>query len=185
MKSISAILVAFSLCISFAQAQENIPGDSVYQLDGTWQSQDEKIIELRDLAGKTRVAAMIYTNCQHVCPVIVSSMKSIQKSLPEDIYRNTEFILVTFTPDMDTPRVMREYFEKHQLDPDSWTFLRGSPDQVRDLAMVLGIRYQILDNNEVNHANLISVLDDRGRLQFQGSGALSEAHAISSELTSN
>jgi protein SCO1/2 len=185
MKSISVSLVAFSLSISFALAQENIPGDSVYQLGGTWQTQDEKTIELRNLAGKTQVVAMIYTNCQHVCPVIVSSMKSIQKSLPEDISRDTEFILVTFTPNMDTPRVMREYFEMHQLDPDNWTFLRGSPDQVRDLAMVLGIRYRILDNNEVNHANLISVLDDRGRLEFQGSGALSEAHAISSELINN
>lgn len=166
--------------ISNANAQDTLPGDSVYQVGGEWQNQEGEAFDLTDLIGKTQVLSMIYTNCEHVCPVIVSSMKTVQKAMPDA--DNVNYVLITFTPDVDTPEVMKAYSKQHDLSLDSWTLLRGDPGKIREMSMALGIRYEILANNEVNHSNLISVLDEQGRLDFQGSGAISQAGKVSDHI---
>ena len=90
--------------------------------------------------------------------------------------------VVVITPDTDTSEVMKEYSTKNDLGPETWTLLRGDKNQVRNLAMVLGVKYQLLENNEVNHSNLVSVIDEKGRLSFQGSGALSESSKITEQI---
>jgi protein SCO1/2 len=183
MRVFGVFVLLFSISTSFAQ--DELPGDSIYQVGGEWQNQDARNVELNELVGKRQVFTMIYTHCEHVCPVIVASMKSIEQSLPANVLEETGFVLVTLTPDTDTPQVMKDFASKNNLDPDKWTLLRGSDDQVRQMAMVLGVKYQLLENNEVNHSNLISVLDNQGRLSYQGSGAMSNASLIAAQITGN
>ena len=49
------------------------------------------------------------------CPTIVSTMQSIEKKLSEDEKQDVGFILVSLTPDTDTPEVMRESAQKRNL----------------------------------------------------------------------
>ena len=183
MRLISAlVLLVFS---STGIAQEELAGDSIYQIGGEWQTQDSRHIELRKLLGKKQVVAMAYTHCEHVCPVILASMKSVEKSLPDEMRNDIGFVLVTFTPDTDTPEVMKEYSRKNELESEAWTLLRGDKNQIRNLAMALGVKYQLLENNEVNHSNLISIVDETGKLTFQGSGSLSEAGKVTEQIINN
>ena len=181
-------LVRIAILLLFSQigvADDSLPGNSIYQVDGEWQNQDKHYMELSNLIGKRQVVTMIYTHCEHVCPVIVSSMKSVESALPEQNLDETGFVLISFTPDSDTPEVMKAYAEKHNLDPNRWTLLRGNEEQVRTVAMTLGVKYELLPDNEVNHSNLITVLDSQGRMEFQGSGALSEAHNVTEHILNN
>ena len=184
MKILLTVTLLFFLSAN-SLAQENLSQTSIYQINGSWQDQNAEGFEITDLLGKKQVLSMIYTSCQHVCPVIVSSMKKIDQLLPEANKDEVGFVLVSFTPDFDTHEILMGYAKKHQLDLDRWTLLRTGSEKVREMAMLLGIKYQLLDNNEVNHSNLISVLDETGTLLFQESGDLSHAKVIAQKLNSS
>ena len=173
------ILLFFPMMVP---GQSELAGDSVYQVGGQWQTQQAESLELTELMGKQQVVSLIYTHCEHVCPVIVSSMKKIEALIPPPMRNEVGFVLITFTPETDTPDVLAKFAGKHDLSQDSWMLLRSDNDTIRNMAMVLGIKYQRLDNNEVNHSNLISVLDKQGRLAFQESGALRAAPMIAERL---
>jgi protein SCO1/2 len=48
--------------------------------------------------------------------------------------------------------------------------------------MVLNIKFQNVENNEVNHSNLMTALDKQGRIKFQEVGALYNATKATEKL---
>ena len=52
------------LASSYAYSQ-NIPQDSVYQLNSTWLDQDANKRTLSSFSGKKQVISLIYTHCLH------------------------------------------------------------------------------------------------------------------------
>jgi len=167
---------------SRSDVSRRLKGNSIYQLGGVWQNQNAESVEIADLVGKKQVMAMIYTSCQHVCPVIVSSMKCVEQKISKSKIDDVGFVLISFTPEVDTHEVLMGYSTKHKLNLDRWQLLRTDPGKVREIAMMLGIKYQLLENNEVNHSNIISVLGDSGELLFQESGNLSHAKIIAQKI---
>jgi len=161
-------LVAVFLLIVAPLLHADYPGDSVYLLDSEWRTQDSKKIHLRDLAGKKLILSMTYTSCQHTCPTIVSNMQSIEKSLSETDRDNFRFVLVSLMPKSDTPEVLKNYANKRGLE--GWTLLSGHDDDVRMLAMVLNVKYKVVAGDEIFHSNLITILDDQGRIEHQITG---------------
>ena len=168
------ILAAFNL-------QAALPGDSVYQLDSHWQNRHDKQMNLQQLAGKKQIVALIYTDCITACPVIVSELKSIQAALSPEQQQGLGFVLVSLTPARDTPKIMRHFATKRGLD-EHWTLLSGSDERVRTLAMALNIRYMGLADGEIAHSNAITVLDERGRVQFQQTGLPGGPEALIDKL---
>ena len=168
-----------NLCmISTSTADDHLPSDSVYQLQSDWRDQDGNTLKLADLAGKKQLLSMIYTQCEHTCPAIVSTMKMIANKQHNDI----AYVLVSLTPETDTEAVLKSFAEKHDLDLSQWKLLRGNAQSIRELAMVLGIKYQLINDEQVNHSNTISILDEQGRLVFQAPGFPSEVDKISEKL---
>ncbi|WP_339724420.1 SCO family protein [uncultured Paraglaciecola sp.] len=171
MKVIGLVLLLVVLRVN----SQNIPQDSLYQLNNTWLDQDGNELTLNSFSGKKQVLSLIYTHCLHTCPTIVSTMQSMENKLSEDEKQNVGFILVSLTPDSDTPEVMRDFAQKRKLNMQNWRLLTGSAEDVRSLAMVLDVKYQNVKDNEVNHSNLITVLDNKGRIKFQEIGVMSNA----------
>jgi len=173
-------LVAVLLLINSQLLQAEYPGDSVFLLESGWYTQDSKKVYLRDLAGKKLVLAMTYTSCQHTCPTIVSNMQSIEKNLSEADRDKVRFVLVSLMPQSDTPEVLKIYANKRGLK--GWTLLSGNDDDVRMLAMVLDVRYKAVGKKEISHSNLITILDDQGRIEQQILGTDSIPDLISEHL---
>jgi protein SCO1/2 len=92
------------------------------------------------------------------------------------------FVLVSFDTGHDTVPVLRAYREQHRLDAVNWVLLRGAPGDVRELAAVLGVKYQKDAGGMFNHSNLITILNSEGEIAHQRfglEGGLPEAeHAI-------
>lgn len=65
---------------------------------------------------------------------------------------------------------------------NNWSLLTGSTEDVRSLAMVLDVKYQNVKDNEVNHSNLITGLDNKGRIKFQEIGVMSNAEKALEKL---
>ena len=158
----------------------DFPEDSVYLLEREWQTQDSNNIYLSYLAGKKLILSMTYTSCQHTCPTIVSNMQAIENNLSEADRDNVSFVLVSLMPQSDTPEVLKTYANKRGLK--GWTLLSGHEDDVRMLAMVLDIKYKAVANNEIAHSNLITILDDQGRIVRQINGAESNPSLMAGHL---
>lgn len=152
-----------------------IPEDSVYQLGSEWTTQDEESLNIEQLKGKKQVVSLIYTHCMHTCPTIVATMQEVQKSLPKNEQDRVGFVLISLTPGSDTPEVLKSFAKRRKLDLKSWTLLTGSSQDVRSLAMALNIKYKKSDDNEVAHSNLMTVLDEQGRVLFQEIGDIDKA----------
>ncbi|WP_296243773.1 MULTISPECIES: SCO family protein [unclassified Psychrobacter] len=142
---------------------------SIYQVGGDWTDQNSNTFELDKLQGKNQVVVMAYTSCQHTCPVLVQSMKQMYKEMTPEARSQTEFLLATLDTERDTVDVMKNFAEHNELG-DNWRLIRSNEASTRVLANTLNIKYQFADNGDINHSNLISVLDKDGRLVAQGVG---------------
>lgn len=178
-KQIIAILILSILSFSL---QAELPENSLYQINSQWQTQDGEWITLKNLSGKKQIISLVYTHCQHTCPIIIENMRMVEKSIPKDKKDNYAFVLVSLTPKTDTAEVLKAFAQERKLDPKNWTLLRGDENDVRLLAMALETEYKAVENNEVSHSNLISVLDEQGEILYQAKGAANQAKNIISEL---
>jgi protein SCO1/2 len=139
---------------------------SVYQLDSSWVEDNGHALRLRALEGDMQLLALIYTTCTGVCPITVKAMQMFSRNIPGDIKSQIRFLLVTVDPQQDTLAALREYRREMKLDR-RWKLLRGSPEDVRELAAVLGFNYEQIESGQFAHSNLVTVLDQHGEIVHQ------------------
>lgn len=143
---------------------------SIYQLESKWTSDVGRKIQLRILRGKPQVLVMFYANCQWACPLLVHDLKRIEAALPERLRDEVGFVLVTFDAKRDTVEALNAYRKTHELSTKRWTLLRGEPDDVRELAAVLGVNYREDALGQFAHSNVITILNGDGEIAGQIKG---------------
>lgn len=136
-----------------------IPGASVYQMDVAWNDQEGRVFHLADLRGSPAVVLMFYGTCQSVCPILISDVLRVEAALTPAARQHTRFVLVTFDPTVDTAERLRALAAERHMDTSRWTLLRGTDDDIRTLATVLGVQYSRIGPSDFTHSNLITVLD--------------------------
>lgn len=142
-------------------ADAPLAGMSVYQVASPWTDQHGATRTLAELRGRPQAIAMVYTHCGSACPRIVQDMKRLEARFPE-----LGFILVSIDPERDTPGRLAEFAAGSRLG-ENWTLLRGSDDDLLELAAVLGVRYRRISEEEFMHSNLITVLDADGNVAYR------------------
>ncbi|MGB2832083.1 MAG: SCO family protein [Methylotenera sp.] len=180
-KLIIALLLSFSTSIF---AEPTLPSDSVYQVGGTWQTDNNESIQLESLAGKPQLIALIYTGCSNSCPIIVESMKRVEKQVPMNFRDKIGFVLVSLTPDTDYPKTLKAFAEKKGLNPN-WKVLRGNNELVRTLSNALNGRYKVAKDGDVAHSNTVTLLNSQGQIQMQASGTLTGINPILDAVEKN
>lgn len=135
--------------------------DSIFHLETRWIDPDGATHSLAQaLGGRPAVAAMIYTSCEHACPIIVSDMMKIRQAL-NAAPAEARFVLFSFDPERDTPARMHDYRGEQALD--EWTILApADPGAERELAAALGVRFKPIPGGDFAHSNLIFILDANG-----------------------
>jgi protein SCO1/2 len=136
----------------------------------TWTTATAQSLRFGELQGKVQVLAMVYTTCESACPIIVSLMQRMAAALPPELRPDVGFVLVTFDPARDTPAVLSAYSAKMHLDPLSWVLLSGHPDDVLELATLLGITYKRDQHGGFIHSNVITVLNKAGEIVHRHEG---------------
>jgi len=147
-----------------------ISARSIYQLDATWTTDGGTALKLAELRGRPVVVAMFFTSCGYACPRIVEAMTQIQQTLPPAARDRARFVLISFDDVRDTAAALNAYRTRHGLDAGSWVLLRGAPDDIRELAAVLGVKYKKDSAGLFSHSNLITVLDSEGEIIHQRTG---------------
>jgi protein SCO1 len=157
-------------CCRPLAAQTNYTDRSLYLLDSTWTSDTGRKVKLGVLRGRPQIVAMFFASCQFTCPLTVSDLQRIESALPENLRTNVGFTLISFDSKRDTPSALRAYRTKRELSSQNWTLLRGEPDDVRELAALLGVIYKQDANGDFAHSNVITVLNAEGEIIFQQPG---------------
>ena len=157
-------------CCTVSLPPTKFTDKSLYQVESKWTTDAGKQIKLGALKGKPQVVAMFFANCQFACPIIVSDMKRIESALPENLRTNVGLTLVSFDTKRDTAAVLADYRHTRNLPTDRWTLLRGSSDDVLELAALLGISYKQDATGQFSHSNIITVLNANGEIVHQQIG---------------
>ncbi|HLV24824.1 MAG TPA: SCO family protein [Gemmatimonadales bacterium] len=163
-----------------AQVARQAPSDfSVYELESSWHDANDAEFPLSKLAGRRQVLAMVYTTCTATCPITVAQMKRMEEATGSDL----GFVLVSLDPQRDDAERLAQYAGDMKLDESRWTLLTGPDDDVRALAAVLGIRYRQVTPDDIAHSNILTVLDEEGRITYQqmGFGGIEETIAYLNE----
>lgn len=151
-----------------------VPDDvSIFDLELDLVDQAGVETTLADLGGSPMVAAMVYTSCQDVCILVTEQIKAIERQLA-DVDDEVRYVLFSLDPGRDTPEAMREFARNQKLDLDRWRLLAASEDGVRDLAAVLGVRYQPEENGQIAHSAMIFVIDPAGVVRHRQVGVVQE-----------
>lgn len=158
-------------------------GESIYNLDSSWTSQDGKQIKLATLQGRPVVVAMVYTSCQAACPMTISDLKRIEDALPAATKNQVRFAVFSFDSKRDTPAKLKEFVKARALDTSRWTLFHGEPSAVRKLSAVLGIRYKKDKNGDFDHSNVITILDKTGAIVHQQVGLRQDSKETVAKLT--
>lgn len=143
--------------------------ESIYQLDGQWVNQNNQAINLTEFKGKIQIVAMIFTNCANACPRIVADMQLIESKIPLAQKDNVNFLLISFDTERDTPDRLTAFAKEKQLNKN-WTLLHGEEELVREMALVLGIKYDKQTDGSFAHSNIITTLDSNGMIVTQQEG---------------
>ncbi len=143
---------------------------SLYQTESNWTTDQQKQIKLSHLAGYPQVVAMFFANCQFACPIIVNDMQRIEAALPAVLRDRVRFALVTFDPQRDTPAALAQYRQAHKLSLEGWTLLHGQPDDILELALLLGLKFKADANGQFSHSNVITILNAQGEIVHQQIG---------------
>jgi protein SCO1/2 len=164
--------------------------DSLYQLTSTWITATGQRLQLGALRDKARVVVMYYSTCEYACPILISRVKNIEAGLPPESRDKVGFVGVTFDPERDTLPVLQAYRTKMHLNPEHWTLLRGQPDDILELAVLLGVKYRKNPQGDFSHSNLITVLNPAGEIVYRQVGlhqpiadTIAAIHQVAQDVT--
>ncbi len=121
------------------------------------------------LSGRVWVANVIFTRCTGVCSSLAQRMSEIQH---RSRGLGTAFHLVSFTadPTHDTPERLAAYAKAHKASPHMWTFVTGSPDELKRTVMG-GLKLGIDDGGApddfmgLTHSEHFVLVDAKSRIR--------------------
>lgn len=146
-----------------------LPDNSIYQLDAAFTTQHGEEVQWSSFRGKPVVVAMVFTNCEFACPMITQDIKKLQSKLPEEKQENVEFLLISFDTKRDTAATLQSFAREMDLD-ERWTLLHGSVEDVRQMSMLLDVRYKDVGNGLFSHDNVIHLLNANGEIVARSEG---------------
>jgi len=136
----------------------------------TLTDQDGRRIALKELRGKVLAVTFIFASCTDTCPLLTAKMASVQDRLGAAFGPEVRCVSITVDPERDTPPVLKRYAESHHANPAGWSFLTGTPAEIRDVAGGYGVIYKKTPRGDVDHTFLTSLVDRRGILRVQYMG---------------
>jgi protein SCO1/2 len=90
--------------------------------------------------------------------------------------------MVSFDSRRDTAAALADYRRSRQLTAENWTLLHGQPEDILELAALLGVRYKEDAYGQFMHSNVITLLNAKGEIVFQQTGLNSDPQEMISQI---
>lgn len=98
---------------------------------------------------KNVVFAFFFTQCVTVCTTVTLSLKSIQTQMAPD----TQFVLISIDPEVDTPDKLADYAATHHIHESNWHLLTGELKPI----IALQRSFKAYRGNKMNHTTSLFV----------------------------
>lgn len=95
-------------------------------------NQDGDTVNNSFLEDKIYVADFFFTTCPTICPLMTDQMERVQKAFKDD--KHFKIVSHTVQPEIDSPKVLKEYAKLHGANTNQWVFLTGSKKEIYNLA---------------------------------------------------
>lgn len=154
------------------------PANSLYSLATVWQDQNKANVKLAHYAGQYVLMAMIYTHCKDMCPMTVATLRKLVEDWQAQKLPPVHVVLVSLDEARDTPQALQAFAAEYHLPADTWSLLVGARADVRRLSVLLGMSYQKLENGDIAHSNLITLLAPDGHMLGQAAGFTADVAAL-------
>ncbi len=162
-----ALLALRAISAADADPPPATPAASLYQLAAPLTAQDGSAIGLDVYRGQPVLVTMFYAGCQATCPVIIDTLRSVERKLGAAQQKNLRVLLVSIDPEHDTAEALAAVARERRIDTTRWTLARTDAHTVRRIAAALNQQYRKLPDGQYSHATQISVLNARGEIVAQ------------------
>jgi protein SCO1/2 len=125
---------------------------------------------LGDWRGQVLAVTFVYTRCPlpNFCPLIDRHFAAVQEQLrsSSDLRGRVHLVSVTLDPEYDTPAVLLRHAGRLEADPEVWSLLTGSREQVDSFTSQFGVSIirENAQSSELVHNLRTAVIDGNGRL---------------------
>lgn len=146
-----------------------MPSGSIYQLAAALTDQAGKPVGLDVHRGHPVIVTMFYANCPAACPLLIDTIRAVERSLGERKSSRLRVLMVTVDPERDTPAALAALAKIRRIDSARWTLAVADPATTRKIAGLLSIQYRKLPDGEFNHSSVLTVLSRDGEILRQSS----------------
>ena len=152
--------------------------------DFVLRAQDGTQVTLAQFRGKAVALDFIFASCSSTCPILTAKMATVQDGLGDDFGSKVIFLSITVDPEHDSPDVLRLYAETFGANPVGWKFLTGAVNAIELVERRYGVFAARASSGDVDHTNLISVIDPRGMMRVQYLGVRFDPDELRRDLLS-
>jgi protein SCO1/2 len=152
--------------------------------DFSLRAHDGTQVTLAQFRGKAVALDFIFASCSSTCPILTAKMATVQDGLGDDFGSRIIFLSITVDPEHDSPDVLRHYAETFGANLAGWKFLTGPPNAIEAVERRYGVFAARAPSGDVDHTNLISVIDPRGMLRVQYLGVRFDPEELRHDLLS-
>ena len=133
-----------------------------------------QIIFPSSIKKKIGIVGYIFTNCPDICPLTTNNMRLIRDQIENEGIENIEFVSISFDPEVDKPKVLKEFSELHGVAFSNWEFLTGKKSVIENLMKEVGVVAFIGDSTVFKdgskeyyyvHTDRIQLFDQEGRVR--------------------
>jgi len=128
--------------------------------------QDSLLISNTDYEGKVFVVEFFFTSCPSICPIMNKNLVQIQDEFSDaDNFGIASF---SITPELDTPRVLKEYAENYGITDLDWHLMTGDQEKIYQLANNGFYIYAAQKDDEpggFEHSGLFALIDKNGYIR--------------------
>ena len=129
MKAFLAMLVLAAAPVQAKMAQP-LPDDSIHHLTSTFTDAKGAGFKLVDRRGTVQIVTMFYSSCAYACPLIVESVKAIDRALADEERKKLALLLVSFDPARDTVPALQKMAKERKVELPRWTLARAEAPAV-------------------------------------------------------
>jgi len=135
--------------------------------DFTLATQSGARLSASELRGKVLAVTFIYATCKDTCPALTAKMARMQRELGRDFGPRVRFVSITVEPEVDSPAVLDAYARRFGADTAGWSFLTGTPAEIREVVRGYGAFARRVKAGDVDHLFITSLVDRAGMVRVQ------------------
>ncbi|PWQ99552.1 SCO family protein [Leucothrix arctica] len=145
--------------------------------------QDGKAFTLDELKGDTVLVNFMFAGCTTICPVQTVGLRDLHKELRLDPKKNRiKLLSISIAPLSDTPKQLKAYAQRFEIDTPSWRFAVTSQANTDELSEQFGVGVKPLGGDQLDHRSLLYLINHEGVLIQQYRGGVVNVERLKNEL---